>query len=90
MANPVFVACTRNAWTKVATGVQTGFVHKVSGAPNGYLQAYVDTTDPAPTLVTEGVVAFENSGTEPILATAGIDVYIWAHAKAGEVRVDLP
>ena len=89
MANPVFVTCAKDAWTKVATNVQTGFVHMVLGA-NGYLQAYVDTTDPAPTLETQGVVAFENSGTEAISATAGIDIYIWAHDKAGKVRVDLP
>ena len=89
MANPVFVVCAADAWTKVATNVQTGFVHKVSGA-NGYLHAYVVTTGPAPTLETEGVVAFENSTTEPINATAGIDVYIWAHGAAGKVRVDTP
>ena len=90
MANPVFVACTKDAWTKVATNVQTGFIHRISGAPNGYLQTYVDTTDPAPTLETEGAVAFENSGTEPINATAGIDVYIWAQGAAGNVRRDTP
>ena len=90
MANPVLVACAKGAWTKVATNVQTGFIHKVSGAPNGYLQTYRDTGDAAPTLETQGVVAFENSGTEAILATAGIDVYIWAQNAAGEVRVDLP
>lgn len=89
MANPVFVTCDKNVWIKVATDVQTGLVHKVSGAPNGYLQAYRDTAGPAPTLETQGVVAFENSGTEAILATAGIDVYIYAQAKAGKVRVDL-
>ena len=89
MANPILVACAKNAWTKVATNVQTGFIHKVKGI-NGYLQTYRDTTDPAPTLITQGVVAFENSGTESINATAGIDVYIWAQGAAGSVRVDLP
>ena len=90
MANPVFVTCAKNVWTKVATNVQTGFVHKVGGASNGYLHAYRDTGDAAPTLETEGVDAFENSITESILATAGIDVYIFSQKAAGKVRVDLP
>jgi hypothetical protein len=90
MGNPVLVACAKDSWTKVATNVQTGFIQQVSGAPNGYLQTYRDTGDAAPTLETQGVVAFEKDITEPISATAGIDVYIWAHRAAGSVRVDTP
>lgn len=89
MANPVFVTCPADEWKKVATNVQTGFVHRFSGA-NGYLQAYRDTGDAPPTLESQGVVVFELSGTESILATAGIDVYIWAQGAAGKVRVDTP
>lgn len=89
MATPVFVPCTKNAWTKVATNVQTGFVHKVSHAPNTYLQTYRDTGDAAPTLRTDGVELFAESVTEDIFAIAGIDVYVWADGDAGKVRVDL-
>ena len=90
MADPVEVACTKDSWTKVATNKQTGFVHQVSGAPNGYLITYRDTGNAAPTLETEGVVAFENSITEPVTALAGIDVYIWPHRADGVVSVSLP
>lgn len=89
MATPVFKACTRDAWTKVATNVQTGFIHKVSHAPNMYLQTYRDTGVTAPTLRTDGVELFAESVTEDIFAIAGIDVYVWADKVAGEVRVDL-
>ena len=89
MATPVFVTCTKDTWKKVATNVQTGFVHKVSHAPNMYLQTYRDTGDAAPTLRTDGVELFAKGITEDIFAIAGIDVYVWADGDAGKVRVDL-
>jgi len=89
MANPVFVDCPEGAWTKVATDVTSGVIHKVTEAPAEYLQTYKMTGVAAPTLVGEGVMIFENSRSEVISATAGIDIYIWAVDQAGRVRADL-
>jgi hypothetical protein len=89
MATPVIVACPAGAWTKVATNVQTGFIHKMKTAPNVYLQTYRDTGDAPPTLRTEGVEAFVDEPTEAISAVAGIDIYLWVDDVAGRVRVDL-
>ena len=90
MAAPVFVTCAANAWTKVATNVTAGMAHQDSYAPNGYLQYSTPTGGAAPTLVTQGVPVFVASGDEPISAAAGVDVYLWAHAQEGRVRMDLP
>ena len=90
MAEPAFVTCTADAWTKVATDVQTGLIRKVSHAPNFYLQTYRDTGNPVPTGRGEGVVAFESSLTEIISATSGIDVYFWVDDVDGEIRRDTP
>ena len=76
MANPVFVTCTKGVWTKVATNVITGFVHKNTTIQSQYLQTYKLTGQAAPTLISEGVRAFENSLKEAISATVAIDVYI--------------
>jgi hypothetical protein len=65
-------------------------MHIDSYAPNGYLQYYVPTTDPAPALSTLGVPVFHESNDEAISAAAAIDVYIWAWGAAGRVRVDVP
>lgn len=88
MANPVFVDCPVNTWTKVATNVTSGNVHRKDITPS-YLQSYVMTGDPAPTTIVEGVVAFENSSTEPISAASAIDVYIYSFGAVGRVRVDV-
>lgn len=89
MANPVVVAIPKDGFTKVATNVTTGLIQKLSSAPDTYLQTYRLTGVAAPTLQSEGALAFENSHTEVIEATAAIDVYIWATGKAGSVRADL-
>lgn len=89
MATPVFVTCNKDAWTKVATNVQTGFINKVSHKPNVYLQTYRDTTDPAPTLRTDGVEMFDEGDEVAIQAIAGIDIYVWVDSVDGKVRVDL-
>ncbi|RLB92830.1 MAG: hypothetical protein DRH26_05330 [Deltaproteobacteria bacterium] len=89
MANPVFVSCIKDSWTKVATNVTTGAIHKFDVTPYEYLQTYRDTGDPAPTLITEGIPAFENSRTDMISATSGIDIYLYPITATGKVRVDL-
>lgn len=89
MANPVFVECLADTWTKVATNVVSGQLHKASKDPERYLQTYRQTGDVAPTLESEGVPAFVNSDTEEISAGEGIDVYIYAVSNTGNVRADL-
>lgn len=87
MANPVVTACTKDAWTKVATNVTSGQVHILSKAPNQYSHTYRATGEAAPTTLTEAVVMAQIS--MPISAPTAIDVYIYAHGAAGSVRVDL-
>ncbi|MCK4817431.1 hypothetical protein KA005_16795 [bacterium] len=89
MANPVVVAIPEGAWKKVATNVLTGLIHKLSTSPNTYLQTYRLTGVTAPTLQSEGALAFENSHTENISATEAIDVYLWTTGKDGSIRADL-
>lgn len=87
MANPAVTACTKDAWTKVATSVTSGQVHILSKAPSQYAQTYRVTGDPAPTTLAEAVVLTEIS--TPISSSSNIDVYIYAFGAAGSVRVDL-
>lgn len=87
MANPAVTACTKDAWTKVATNVTVGKVHILSGAPRQYSQTYRATGEAAPTTLAEAVVMPETSFA--ISAAAAIDVYVYAHGAAGSVRVDV-
>ena len=91
MANPQFpVACTKNAWTKVATNVSTGILHiKNSGVR--YLSTYRLTGAAAPTTKEEGAPMFINNiYAEPISASAAIDVYVWVDGDVnGILRVDV-
>ena len=89
MANPTFVNCTKDTWTKVATNVTTGAIRKFDLTPYEYLQTYRETGDPAPTLKSDGVPAFEDSRTEIISAVNGIDVYLYPITDNGRVRVDI-
>lgn len=86
MADPVFVNCAKNAWTKVATNVTAGLVWKANTSPI-YFHTYRDTGNPAPTAIGEGVEMQDN--IIPISASAGIDAYIYCKNDAGRVRVDL-
>lgn len=89
MPNPVFVDCPPSIWTKVATNVLTGVIHRFDVTPYGYLQTYKVTGDSAPTLKSDGVAAFKNCNQEQISAGAGIDVYIYAITDKGKVRIDV-
>jgi len=86
MADPVIVACPEGEWTKVATAVQTGMVNILIKTPN-YYHTYRDTGGDAPTDKSEAVPLMQPGGK--ISSGVDIDVYIWAEAKAGSVRVDL-
>ena len=89
MADPVFVNIPAGEWTKIATNVVTGQVHKVLSIPV-YMQTYRLTGGGAPTLLTDGVLAFANGAvTDQVSASAAIDVYLWCVGSAGRVRVDI-
>ena len=89
MANPVIVAVPAGVFTKVATNVTTGQIHRLLTSPALYLQTYRLTGEAAPTLKSEGALAFELSHVENISASVAIDIYLWAIDNAGSVRVDL-
>jgi hypothetical protein len=97
MASPTFVDCPADQWTKVATNVTTGMLHKVysSGATSPtvkYLQTFVQpTAGSAPTGGrADGVSVFEDSEHVPMSFSTGTDVYIYPIGSAGRVRVDVP
>ena len=83
MANPVFVDCTKDAWTKVATAVMNGVINKFSRVPYGYLQTFKTTGSPAPTLISEGIPALMNDDALVIASASSIDVYIYAINAVG-------
>lgn len=89
MPNPVFVSCPKNVWTKVAANVVVGFIHRVDLTPYEYLQTYRLTSEAAPILRSDGVVAFEHDSVEKIASTTEIDVYIYPINHDGLVRADL-
>lgn len=89
MTNPLIVACPADEWTKIATDVTSGNVHRILKNPDVYLQTYRDTGDAAPTTTVEGVPVFVGAGSAEISASVGIDVYIYAAGAAGSVRVDV-
>ncbi len=89
MADPLLVDCPKDVFTKVATDVTSGLVHKISTDPNKYLQTYRMTGGTAPTEKDEAVPMFIGTDTEQISSSAGIDVYVWPIGKDGLVRVDL-
>ena len=89
MANPQIVTITANSWVKVATNVTTGKVYNAKTTVS-YSQTYRDTGEAAPSNMDDAVRAFIVNGVEEISASAGIDVYIYAHGDVdGSVRVDL-
>jgi len=89
MANPVFVDCIEDQWTKVATNVTSGVLHKVTEKPYEYLQTYRLTGGAAPVLKSDGVLAFIDNRYELISSSVAIDVYIYAITGRGRVRVDV-
>jgi hypothetical protein len=86
MADPVIVACPKDAWTKVATNVTNGQVHKLD-VKAFYLRQYVDTGGSAPTDLTKAI-RFDNESL-PLSFSGGADVYLYCKRFAGSVRVDL-
>ena len=89
MPNPAIIPCPADAWTKVATNVTTGQIHRLSVALGNYLQTYRLTGEAAPSVISEGVSAFVGGQSEVISNTEAIDIYIYPVRAAGSVRVDL-
>lgn len=88
MANPATIATPADQWTKVATAVTGGQLHKVISSPM-YLQTYRLTGQGAPQGRAEGVAVFEFTDHAAISFAAASDVYIWCDGGAGAVRADL-
>lgn len=86
MADPVIVACPKDAWTLVALNQTTGVIHILKTDPDKYMQTYRDTGESAPTTIAEAV-PFDTP--LQISAAAGIDVYVRCQGEDGSVRVDL-
>lgn len=90
MANPAFVACTKDVFIKVATNVTTGQLHRKSSSPSGYLQTYKLTGEAAPADNADlGVRMFLDAEAEPISSSAAIDVYVMCQGADGRLRVDV-
>ena len=88
MANPIFVACPADQFTKIATAVTTGQIWKAQSTAV-YLQTYKLTGEAAPSSRDEGMKLFANGDSEEISSSEFIDVYVYAIGSAGRVRVDL-
>ena len=95
MNNPLVIEIPQNIWTKVATGITIGTIHKTdslkSKTPTSYLQTFRLTGEAAPTEISpEAALMFlDKEGTEDISSTAPIDVYITARGATGELRVNI-
>ena len=91
MADPVFVNCVENEWTKVATNITTGQIHKAKEAPFSYLHTYRMTGEDDPSGgAEEGIKIFiDDSISEVISFSAAVDLYIYPTKADGMVRVDL-
>lgn len=94
MADPVFIDCPANIWTKVATNVTAGQIHKKSEQPQEYLHTYRDAGGTAPASDTagreEGVRIFiDGNISEQIINSFAIDVYVFPIGADGKVRADL-
>lgn len=89
MANPAIINVPADQWTKVATAVTSGLIHRIETDPNKYLQTFRLTGEAAPTNITDGALAFKNGDPEIISNSVNIDVYIYPVKKSGVVRVDI-
>ena len=89
MANPEVIPCPKDDWTKIATNVTTGQVHKLLKDPGIYLFTYRDTGDAAPTDLSDAVPLFDEGNQVQISNISGIDIYVYTKGAAGSVRVDL-
>lgn len=89
MAAPSVVTCTADTWVKVATGITSATIHRLSVAPNVYRQTYVLTGVAAPADDSMAALMFSDSPNEEIhKSSEAVDYYVKAVGVAGSVRVD--
>ena len=88
MENPVQVICLKNQWTLVGHGVSVALLHKKNNAPVQYSWTYRKLNDSAPTLISDGIIAFEGKQTEQLFFQQPVDVYVYALEKNGQIRFD--
>lgn len=86
MPNPQILAIPAGQWTLAASNVSTGTIRILNTAPHAYFQTYRDTGGAAPTDKSEAVPLCDG---DLISGSVPLDVYIWAEAEDGSVRVDL-
>lgn len=101
MENPNVISLPEWEWTKIATNVIMGTIHRLSTTVY-YYQTYRKTGEAAPTAPTigtipnEAVKIFEQKSEEDIGAPAAADVYIMTMNNdedndddSGKIRVDV-
>lgn len=101
MADPVLVECTEGEWTKVATGVVTGFLRlPLNAGAFKFLWTSRDTTGTAPSNSdsTDGNLSlplFDESNNVEISSINAQDFYVWIENADSDsldkisLRVDL-
>jgi len=89
-ANPAVITCTKDTWVKVATGILSGIVYRLSTSPERYVQTIRLTGQAAPTTMADAAEVFTNGDkAASVSSDAAVDVYVMACGAAGSVRVDL-
>jgi len=92
MADPVFIDCPVDVWTKVATAVTTGTIW-VKKTNADYFQTIRNTGEAAPAnnqaTFNNEAIRIDKDG-QPIGSVDDIDVYIFCTKIEGRARVDLP
>lgn len=101
MENPNVISLPEWEWTKIATNVIMGTIHRLSTTVY-YYQTFRKTGEAAPTVPTigtipnEAVKIFEQKSEEDIESPAAVDVYIMTMNNdedndddSGKIRVDI-
>ena len=90
MANPVIVSLPANTWVKVATGVTAGMLWLRSMAARHIVMYQCDTTNPAPTDLSEAVRVFlDGDNSLAISASDSKDIYLQSIDADGEKDLSL-
>lgn len=94
MSDPTIVACTADAWTKVASSVIAARVWLMKTTPSLYLHTYVAAGTAAPTDLSEAVATSYSDRDEEhpsvdFQFAEPVDIYYYARGDAGSVRVDI-
>ena len=87
MANPDIQTLPADTWTKVASAVTGGQIHKITSTPIAYFTFYKVAGDPAPVGRNIGEQRLED--TDDISSMSAIDVYVYPLGGIGKIRVDL-